>query len=242
MITLFAVLALSALLQGAYEVRAASVTLIEDAQGWTCSGNLCSDCSELKLEGNDLREGTFSDGVLEVTISNVVYKEGDEMMSFNWSSNLGVDAVLVKAGTSANLYQYDPEAISDTNLIPPGQQAISHISFCYDEEVANPAIDIEKSTNGEDADNAPGPYVEVGDSVTWTYVVTNIGGVALSTISVADDQPGVTPVYQGGDTDNDGELDTDETWTYQANGTATAGQYENVGTATGSYGGQPYTG
>ena len=30
------------------------------------------------------------------------------------------------------------------------------------------SIDIEKSTNGADADNAPGPFVTVGDRVTWT--------------------------------------------------------------------------
>ena len=39
-------------------------------------------------------------------------------------------------------------------------------------------IDIEKSTNGNDADQAPGPRIPVGDPVTWTYVVTNTGNVA----------------------------------------------------------------
>jgi len=35
------------------------------------------------------------------------------------------------------------------------------------------SIDIEKATNGEDADNPTGPLIPVGDTVTWTYVVTN---------------------------------------------------------------------
>ena len=40
---------------------------------------------------------------------------------------------------------------------------------------------------------------------------------------LADDD--FSPTFTGGDTDNDGELDTDETWTYEATGTAVAGQY-----------------
>ena len=43
-----------------------------------------------------------------------------------------------------------------------------------------PAIDIEKATNGEDADTPTGPQIPVGDSVTWTYVVTNTSNVELN--------------------------------------------------------------
>ena len=38
--------------------------------------------------------------------------------------------------------------------------------------------DIEKYTNGEDADTPTGPLITVGDPVAWTYVVTNTGNVA----------------------------------------------------------------
>jgi uncharacterized repeat protein (TIGR01451 family) len=91
------------------------------------------------------------------------------------------------------------------------------------------AVDIEKATNGEDADDPTGPIVQVGSTVTWTYVVTNPGDIPLQDVVVTDDQ-GVTPVFQGGDTDGDNALDPDETWTYQATGTAVLGQYANVGT------------
>ena len=100
-----------------------------------------------------------------------------------------------------------------------------------------PSIDIEKATNGEDADTETGPVVVVGSTVTWTYKVKNTGNVPLSNVVVTDDQ-GVTPVYVSGDTNNDGILDLDETWTYEATGAAVTGQYKNVGTAKGTYDGK----
>ena len=51
-------------------------------------------------------------------------------------------------------------------------------------------------------------------------------------IVVTDDQ-GVTPVFQGGDTNGDDLLDPGETWVYEATGTAEVGQYANVATVDG---------
>ncbi|NNE00691.1 MAG: hypothetical protein HKN47_25530, partial [Pirellulaceae bacterium] len=92
-------------------------------------------------------------------------------------------------------------------------------------------INIEKSTNGQDADAATGPQVAAGSTVNFTYVVTNTGNTQLATVTVTDDR-GVTPVFQSGDTDVDGRLDPNETWTYTGNTIATAGQYTNIGTVT----------
>ena len=100
--------------------------------------------------------------------------------------------------------------------------------------VIEPCIDIEKSTNGQDADSPTGPYIPVGDPVAWEYVVTNCGNVPLSSITVTDSEAGVTPAYVSGDTNTDSLLDLTETWIYQASGTAAAGQYANIGTATGT--------
>jgi hypothetical protein len=93
--------------------------------------------TEFKLEGGNLADGTYSDGTLEVTISNFQDSSSGTPGSFDWESNIGVDAVFVKAGTDKhNLYVYDPEATSDTGLSPQSGQGngISHISFCYDED------------------------------------------------------------------------------------------------------------
>ena len=101
-----------------------------------------SGWSELKLEGDDLANGVYTDGTLEVTISSFVQSAGDTPGSFDWASNIGVDAVFVKAGNDKhNLYIYNPEATSDDGLGPQGGRGngISHISFCYDiEETPTP--------------------------------------------------------------------------------------------------------
>ncbi|WP_196214145.1 hypothetical protein [Methanolobus vulcani] len=108
-------------------------------------------------------------------------------------------------------------------------------------EIPNPEIHIEKATNGVDADTyEEAPELSLGQDVTWTYVVTNTGNVPLADVEVTDDQ-GVIPVFQGGDTDGDGLLDLTETWTYEAEGTAECGDYENVADVVGYYGVIPVT-
>jgi hypothetical protein len=95
-----------------------------------------------------------------------------------------------------------------------------------------PGIRLVKLTNGRDNNSPTGPLVAVGSTVTWTYDVTNTGNVALG-VTVTDSQAGVTPVYQSGDGNSNGQFDSGETWVYTATGAAVAGQYANTGTATG---------
>jgi hypothetical protein len=102
-------------------------------------------------------------------------------------------------------------------------------------QVVAPSISIAKSTNGEDADEAPGPSIVSGSTVTWTFVVTNHGTLPLADVSVADDQ-GVV-VNCGGKT----TLAAAESMTCTATGVAIVGQYKNVGTATGNAAGVTVT-
>ena len=52
-------------------------------------------------------------------------------------------------------------------------------------------IDIEKYTNGEDADyEKDAPVLKVGDSVTWKYVVSNSSSLKVCDIKVIDNQEG----------------------------------------------------
>ena len=57
---------------------------------------------------------------------------------------------------------------------------------------AEPSVDIEKATNGDDADTLFGPIVAPGDAITWTFVVTNDGPVPLADLTVGDDDTTVT--------------------------------------------------
>src|SRR5262249_11051190 len=90
----------------------------------------------------------------------------------------------------------------------------------------SPALQIRKLTNGQHVAAAPGPTIAVGDPVTWTYLVTNSGDVALTNVAVSDDQHVAVSCPKS-------TLAAGEAMTCTAKGTAVAGQYHNVGTATG---------
>lgn len=94
---------------------------------------------------------------------------------------------------------------------------------------ANTGIDIEKYTNGVDADTPEeAPILQVGDAVVWTYVVTNTGfgpGRGL-TITVTDDQGVDVVCYID-------YLDVGQSTTCYGYGTAEAGLYVNVGCVEG---------
>jgi uncharacterized repeat protein (TIGR01451 family) len=92
--------------------------------------------------------------------------------------------------------------------------------------VANPAINIKKATNGQDANEAPGPEIPFGDPVNWTYVVTNTGDVALTGVKVTDDKGVAVSCPKT-------SLQPGESMTCTGSGIAQEGQYKNVGTVTG---------
>jgi uncharacterized repeat protein (TIGR01451 family) len=112
---------------------------------------------------------------------------------------------------------------------------------------ASAAIVIEKATNGEDADSAPGPTLQIGSTVTWTYFVRNTGGLTLTNVLLTDDNgtagdPSddfpvicrdvggnpVTPLTLAS-----GQSNLDLGLTCEATGIAIRGQYGNVATVTG---------
>jgi hypothetical protein len=138
LVVLGGLLAAAALLLGGsgHDAQASSVTPVV-LEGASNDGKRCSDhqgsetWTEFKLEGADLSNGSHTDGILTVTISDLT----EDL--FDWMSNIGVDAVIVKGGNAGSyLYLYDPESTEDQDLGVPGpnNNAISHISFCYDVE------------------------------------------------------------------------------------------------------------
>ena len=94
---------------------------------------------------------------------------------------------------SYTITQADIDAGTFYNLaeacgIDPGEAEVCDEDDHREPLTRNPSIDIEKATNGFDADTAAeAPVVFVGDAVEWTYVVTNTGNVPLSGVTVTDD-------------------------------------------------------
>jgi LPXTG-motif cell wall-anchored protein len=102
---------------------------------------------------------------------------------------------------------------------------------CFETPVPQtPSINIEKSTNGHDADTPPGPPITVGERVGWKYVVTNDGNVALSDVTVTDDVLGDVCLI--------GDLGVGASDSCELTGEAVVGDYANEGTATGIHGEQ----
>ena len=151
-----------------------------------------------------------------------------------------------RATGTARAGQYGNIALTTGTPVSPSLQPIPNAANVTDTDPSHyfgyrGQINIEKATNGQDADNPTGPLVAVGSTVTWTYNVTNPGNVPLRPVVVVDDNGTPTnpnddfqPRFVGGDTNNNGALDTTETWRYEFNGTAQAGQYRNVAVATGT--------
>jgi uncharacterized repeat protein (TIGR01451 family) len=104
----------------------------------------------------------------------------------------------------------------------PGTDGV--LTFSEDCSVLGPQVDIEKSTNGEDADRGAGPRVAVGDPVEWTYVVTNTGNVDLTDIVMTDSEEGLVCEAE--------TLLAGDSITCTLTGDALPGRYENIGTVT----------
>jgi len=112
---------------------AASVTPTVLPGNPTCT-DLNSSWTGLKKDGSNV-DGGLSDNSLSVTIT-----QSQNGGAFDWTSNMGVDAVIVKGGAGpdhsgdpgSNIYSYDPESTGDTNLEAPYGTGVSHVEFCYD--------------------------------------------------------------------------------------------------------------
>jgi hypothetical protein len=144
---------------------------------------------------------TFPDGINTVTITS-------DGTYFDWTSTLGIDAVIVKGGSNANVYEYDPpaEEFSDTVLHSPinpnnnQPYAISHIEFCYDYEVDVAKTAETSFTRTYEWDITKGPdgeyWMFAGDSTTHQYTVsvdktgyTDSNWAVAGTITIENNTP-----------------------------------------------------
>ena len=108
----------------------------------------------------------------------------------------------------------DGNTQTPASLYNPGA-TIFQLDVAYETE--SPGISVDKS--GPD-------YAHEGDTINYTYLVSNPGDVPLSGVAVTDSL-GIPVTYSSGDTDLNGLLDTNETWTF-------TGSYEVPEDTTGS--------
>ncbi len=145
----------------------------------TCVDYTGQGGTEFKLEGGDLVDGVHTDGVLIVTLDIYQSANGTE---FNWSTNFGVDVVVVKGGPVANVYLYNPIETADTGLHSPLNPnndmwyGLSHISFCYFEENATTTTTL-----------APTTTTTIEDEVSPTSIVSTTTTIVSTTVEVSAD-------------------------------------------------------
>jgi uncharacterized repeat protein (TIGR01451 family) len=149
---------------------------------------------------------------------------------------------IYEASGTAQIGQYanigtatgDPVYVDGTTPVPDLPSPIDTDPSHYFGTIA-PDIDLQKLTNGEDADVPTGPVVPVGSTVTFTYEVENTGNVDLTDVTVTDDQLDASAIDCGGDGDNViPSLAAGASTSCSATTIATEGQYTNIGTATGT--------
>jgi len=150
-----------------------STSIVEGNQ--TCAGLAPEGTSWTELKVEPVADGTFTDGVLTVTVEVTDTPDGPV---FDWTSNIGVDAVFVKGGPiGGTLYVYDPpaESTGDTGLHSPVNpqngkfSGLSHISFCYDEDQATTSTTEEETTTTESTTTTT-----MGGSTTSTTAISAV--------------------------------------------------------------------
>jgi uncharacterized repeat protein (TIGR01451 family) len=129
----------------------------------------------------------------------------------------------VRATTAGTLINTVEVAAQEPDANPANNFSVHELTALATE----PAIYIEKFTNGQDADQPPGPTITIGEEVRWTFEVANTGNITLTNVIVTDDQFGPVDCPQG-------ELAPDESTLCSFIGTASAGQHSNIGTASGT--------
>jgi|GEM_PF-6986304 len=181
-----------------------------------------------------LTDVTVKDPLTGQDISGVTLGVG-ESKTYDTSYTLTQADLDTKGGGDGDI---DNTATADSKETAPVDDS-EVVPLVYDPKLAIDKVTVYETQKG---DGLTG--VIAGHAIGWEYTVTNTGNVSLD-IKVADNQ-GVVPV--GVDTNfdgfNDGDINTDsllnpnETWTFTASGTAVAGNYNNIGTVSGSIDGK----
>ncbi|MEL6813113.1 MAG: Ig-like domain-containing protein, partial [Bacteroidota bacterium] len=204
-------------------------------------------------EGNvPLSDVVITDPLFEAPnpVVPILFDSGDD----NGNGLLDVDETWIfKASyaiTQEDIDQGFVENQAVVTAIDPDGTVVTDISgwFVWNDDITivelcqEPIIAIVKTGVFDDGNG--NQCADPGETIDYTFTVTNEGNVTLANISVTDPlleapNPIVPIVFVSGDTDGDDQLDVDETWVYTATYTITqididAGQVTNQATAEGT--------
>jgi LPXTG-motif cell wall-anchored protein len=110
--------------------------------------------------------------------------------------------------------------IVDTVTVVSPLSALGEAIAALADEICQPSLDVEKSTNGSDADSPTGPAIAAGAAVNWTYTVTNTGPVSIYDIDVTDDNNDLATITCTGQTN--GEIDLHPTDSIECSASSTS--------------------
>jgi len=162
---------------GEIEARIDNLSFVVDAGAVTVSENTDDFAQTFDLAAGPAEE-TFTSA-----IGGSVTLTGADMAPYTGAGTFDANATFNASGSFTIL------GAAGFVAVTVDAAASMDVACAYAAPPANPAISIEKSTNGSDADLAADAVELVeGDAVEWTYLVTNEGDVALSNVVVSDDQ------------------------------------------------------
>ena len=197
----------------------------ESGDGFAQAGETISYSFAVANNGNvTLTNVTLDDLVGDVTVTGgpIALLPVGAFDDSTFTGSYTITQADIDAGTFYNL--------AEACGIDPGEAEVCDDDDHREPLTQNPSIDIEKATNGFDADTADlAPVITVGDPVEWTYLVTNTGNVPVTDITVTDDVLGAItcPVTM---------LAVGASMTCEAFGVAELAAYANVGVAVGYFG------
>ena len=136
-----------------------------------------------------------------------------------------VAGAYTNTGTATANYELlpAPSSVQSMNLLLNGEEG-NQVTASDDSSYFGytASLSVNKTTNGGD-----GITLDVGDTITWSYEVTNTGNVTVTNITVTDSDPDI------GQVGTIASLAPGESQTLTASGTAEAGDYSNTGTVSG---------
>jgi uncharacterized repeat protein (TIGR01451 family) len=168
----------------------------------------------ITVESNTFLTDVVVDDPLCTTLTGPVGDDGDDVLetSETWTYTCTRTNVLASYTNTVEVDATSPNGpVSDSDTA--------------DVIVEAPSIAVVKD---------PDQSVAVGGTANFTITVDNDGNVALTGVVVSDPQCTTGPTYVSGDGNNNGILDTTETWTYSCSVSNVQSGFVNTATATGT--------